>query len=108
METVDAALADRQTLARIYDEALAPLRDSLVLPTVHQNMHHVYWMYTVFLREGDETRRDAVMKALDSDGIETRPVFHPMHVLPPYRESTAYPVADEWAQRGMNLPTTSS
>ncbi|VTU15210.1 DegT/DnrJ/EryC1/StrS family aminotransferase [Variovorax sp. RA8] len=105
METVDAALADRQTLARIYDEALAPLRDSLVLPTVHQNMHHVYWMYTVFLREGDETRRDAVMKALDSDGIETRPVFHPMHVLPPYRESTAYPVADEWAQRGMNLPT---
>jgi len=62
-------------------------------------------MYTVFLREGGETRRDAVMRILDKQGIETRPVFYPMHVLPPYLENSHYPVADEWAQRGINLPT---
>lgn len=105
METIDAALAERQSLARLYDEALAPLRNQLVLPSTRPGTHHVFWMYTVFLREGDEARRDAVMKALDADGIETRPVFHPMHVLPPYREANVYPVADTWAQRGINLPT---
>ncbi|MGK6310104.1 DegT/DnrJ/EryC1/StrS family aminotransferase [Variovorax sp. DT-64] len=105
METVDAALAERQALARLYDEALAPLHNALVLPSVRPGAHHVFWMYTVFLREGDEARRDVVMKSLDADGIETRPVFYPMHVLPPYRESNSYPVADEWAQRGINLPT---
>jgi perosamine synthetase len=105
METIDTSLKERQTLARMYDEALAPIKDLLVLPSEHANMHHVYWMYTVFLRSGGETQRDAVMRALDELGIETRPVFYPMHVLPPYLEDNAYPVADEWAQRGLNLPT---
>ncbi|VTU19010.1 DegT/DnrJ/EryC1/StrS family aminotransferase [Variovorax sp. PBL-E5] len=105
METIDAALSERQALARIYDKALAPLADALVLPTTQPGMQHVYWMYTVYLREGGEERRDAVMRALDEQGIETRPVFYPMHVLPPYLEDKTYPVADEWAQRGINLPT---
>jgi perosamine synthetase len=65
-------------------------------------------MYNVFLAEGGERERDAVMAALDKLGIETRPVFYPMHVLPPYLEDAAYPVADAWAQRGINLPTHQS
>jgi perosamine synthetase len=105
METIEAALEDRKALAKMYDEALAPLKDLLVLPETQAGMRHVYWMYTVFLRQGDEARRNAVMQALDEAGVETRPVFYPMHVLPPYKEDTVYPVADEWAQRGMNLPT---
>jgi perosamine synthetase len=105
METIDQALADRHTLARWYDAALKPLQDQLVLPTQHDWAKQVYWMYNIFLREGDEHRRDAVMRQLDNAGIETRPVFYPMHVLPPYKEDTSYPVADEWAQRGINLPT---
>lgn len=105
METIDAALEDRKALAKLYDEALRPLSNSLVLPKTQPGMRHVYWMYTVFLREGDEKRRNDVMSALDQAGIETRPVFYPMHVLPPYKEDGTYPVADLWAPRGMNLPT---
>jgi len=105
METIEAALEDRKALAKMYDEALAPLKDLLVLPETQAGMRHVYWMYTVFLRQGDEARRNAVMQSLDEAGVETRPVFYPMHVLPPYKEDAVYPVADEWAQRGMNLPT---
>ena len=105
METIDKALADRNALAAWYDKALTPLKNQLVLPKQHNWAKQVYWMYNIFLRDGDEFRRDAVMRALDEAGIETRPVFYPMHVLPPYKEDTAYPVADEWAQRGINLPT---
>jgi perosamine synthetase len=105
METVDNALAERSALARMYDEALAPLQEMLVLPKVQPGMRHVYWMYTVYLRAGGEVQRDAIMQALEAEGIETRPVFYPMHVLPPYQENSTYPVADLWAQRGMNLPT---
>jgi len=105
IENVDAALADRAALAKIYDRALERLSDRLVLPVTHPNMRHVFWMYTVYLREGGEERRNELMRRLDEAGIETRPVFYPMHVLPPYREDNAYPVADEWAHRGINLPT---
>lgn len=62
-------------------------------------------MYNIFLQDGDEHKRDTVMLKLDELDIETRPVFYPMHVLPPYQETNAYPVADVWAQRGINLPT---
>ena len=105
MERIDEALAYRDGLARWYDEELSPLLPAIVLPARRDWARDVYWMYNIFLASGDEHRRDAVMAALDADGIETRPVFYPMHVMPPYLENTAYVVADEWAARGINLPT---
>lgn len=105
METVDQALADRDRLASWYDQALAPLADRLVLPRCEPWARQVFWMYTVFLKDGGEAQRDAVMRYLDQSGIETRPVFYPMHVLPPYEQQSSFPVADLWAQRGINLPT---
>lgn len=105
METIDTALAERERLAGWYDAALAPLAERIFLPRQQAGAKQVYWMYTIFLRQGGERERDAVMQRLDAAGIETRPVFYPMHVLPPYKEDAAYPVADTWAQRGINLPT---
>jgi len=105
METIEKSLADRATLANWYAQALAGVEDQIVLPKEVESVKQVHWMYNIFLRDGDAMRRDAVMRKLDEVGIETRPVFYPMHVLPPYQEDTAYPVADLWAQRGINLPT---
>jgi perosamine synthetase len=105
MENIDQALSERETLARWYDEALAGLQNEIVLPQQMPWAKQVYWMYNIFLRDGDGAKRDAVMRKLDEMGIETRPVFYPMHVLPPYFEENAYPTADLWAQRGINLPT---
>lgn len=105
MEGIAQAMAERVRLANWYDEALAPLADQLVLPRTAPWARHVFWMYTVFLRSGGAERRDAVMKALDAQGVETRPVFYPMHVLPPYQQPSTFPQADAWSARGINLPT---
>lgn len=105
MEQVDVALEDRARLAMWYDEALSGLADKLVLPREQPWAHQVYWMYNIFLASGTEHERDEVMRSLDAEGIETRPVFYPMHVMPPYYEEKSFPVADEWALRGINLPT---
>lgn len=105
LENIERALSDRRTIAGWYNDALAPMKGKIVLPDQHSWAQHVYWMFTIFLRDGDGERRDAVMRALDAQGIETRPVFYPMHILPPYKEDTLYPVADTWAPRGINLPT---
>lgn len=105
MENIQIALAEREQLASWYDRSLAPLTDKIVLPTQAPWAKHVYWMYNIFLREGGEKERDSVMQMLDRVDIETRPVFYPMHVLPPYKEDSYFPVADLWAKRGINLPT---
>jgi perosamine synthetase len=105
MEGIETALADRARIAEWYNTALSSLTDHIVLPAVATWAKHVYWMYNIFLRSGDQVRRDRIMSGLDKMGIETRPVFYPMHVLPPYKENSTYPVADLWSQRGINLPT---
>lgn len=105
MEGIETALADRERLAGWYDAELSDLTEQIVLPGKAPWAKHVYWMYNIFLRNGNETRRDQVMHDLDDMGIETRPVFYPMHVLPPYQETSSYAVADLWSQRGINLPT---
>lgn len=105
MEGIETALADRERLAGWYDAALSELTEQIVLPAQAPWAKQVYWMYNIFLRDGNENRRDQVMRDLADMGIETRPVFYPMHVLPPYREASSYPVADLWSQRGINLPT---
>jgi perosamine synthetase len=105
MENIDTALAERNRLAVWYNEALHDLQDKIVLPTQASWAKQVFWMYNIFLRDGDENKRDTVMKMLDDMGIETRPVFYPMHVLPPYKEEGIYPIADLWSGRGINLPT---
>lgn len=105
MENIATALADRERLAGWYNEALADLKEKMVLPNEASWAKQVFWMYNIFLTDGDEHKRDSVMQQLDAMGIETRPVFYPMHVLPPYKEESTYPVADLWSGRGINLPT---
>lgn len=69
---------------------------------------HAYWMFTVILEEGSAVGRELLMERLQERGVETRPVFYPMHLLPPYREAARgeeFPVAERLARRGLSLPT---
>ena len=106
MERVDHHLAERRRVVAGYHARLKGLENRLILPTVSPDCEHAFWMYTVLLREGGEARRDAVRAALEAEGIETRPVFHPMHLLPPHADPTLDAPNAEWASaRGLNLPT---
>lgn len=106
MESVDRALMARKRVAELYDNALEAFTDRVERPVVAPYAKHVYWMYTILLRDVTEEQRNQVMSWMDEAGIETRPVFYPMHVLPPYLESSAnFPVATRDAARGINLPT---
>jgi perosamine synthetase len=105
LEGIQTALNDRERLAAWYDDALNDLTNHIVLPSQAPWAKQVYWMYTIFLRDGNHVQRDQIMRELDSMGIETRPVFYPMHVLPPYEQPSSFPVADLWSERGINLPT---
>ncbi len=105
MERIDTALAFRRELAGWYGAALAG-EARVVRPHVEPWADPSWWMYTVMLAPALARRRDAVMAAMDAAGVETRPVFHPMHVLPPYAQDAGlFPHAADCAARGINLPT---
>lgn len=92
LEQIENALNERQRLAKWYHQALAPLKEHIILPKCENWAEHVYWMYTIYLKKGGEAERDTMMRALDVMGIETRPVFYPMHRLPRIRRAVFIPL----------------
>lgn len=101
LERVDRMLAARQEVARTYERELGGHVEFL---TSVPGTDPVDWLVTVLLPRGVD--RDAVMARMAEDGVETRPVFVPMHHLPMYRRpGESFPVADDLSRRGVSLPT---
>ena len=107
LEHINQHLAARKTVAEGYHKRLANLSDRIALPISENWAEHAYWMYTILLRDQVSKNRDRVMQELDDFGIETRPVFYPLHILPPYHNAAhgSFPRAELCGARGINLPT---
>jgi perosamine synthetase len=107
LERVEFHLQTRKSVADGYNRRLEHFSDRIDLPKTEVWAEHSYWMYTILLRESVLKDRDRVMQDLDDAGIETRPVFYPLHMLPPYRDATpgSFPRAEFCGSRGINLPT---
>ena len=106
LEQIERYMAHHRTVASWYAHYLSPISDLVALPIEEPWCRHAYWLYTVILNDAVPVDRDGLMADLAAVGIETRPVFYPMHVLPPYFEADAhYPVADRLSARGVSLPT---
>lgn len=108
LERIDFHLAERKRVAEGYQRRLSKFSELLTLPFTETWAGHVFWMYTILINNPEAGARDQVISAMDLAGIETRPVFYPMHVMPPYAEPKGlYPNANWCAERGLNLPTHS-
>jgi perosamine synthetase len=107
LECADWHMRRRAEIAAWYLEELQDV-PGITWQAAQEWADPAHWLFTVILNDDIKGSRDAVMSALERRGIETRPVFYPMHVLPPYREAArggVYPVAERLAQRGLSLPT---
>ncbi|HEX8250958.1 MAG TPA: DegT/DnrJ/EryC1/StrS family aminotransferase [Pyrinomonadaceae bacterium] len=107
LEKIDEQLAARKRIAALYREKLQDV-GGLTWQNENAWARHVYWMFNVVLEPGVWATRDDVMEMLSRRGIETRPVFYPMHSLPPYIDSARaekFPVAESLARNGISLPT---
>ena len=62
-------------------------------------------MYSILIEEKFGTQRDEIIQGLSEKGIETRPLFYPLHMIPPYRSSERFPVAEELSRKGLSLPS---
>jgi perosamine synthetase len=107
LERVNWNLQRRSEIAAWY---LEELRDvpGVTWQAEKEWAKHAHWLFSIILNDDVHADRDAVMAYLEKRGIETRPIFYPMHILPPYLElarNEAYPVAERLARRGLSLPT---
>ena len=110
MERIDAFLDNRQQVARRYNERLGAL-DGIILPPEAEWARNIYWLYSILI---DEQRagvtRDQIAARLGTHGIDSRPFFYPVNIMPPYEWANAesYPVTEWISARGLSLPTSKS
>ena len=93
----------KRAIATLYREELAdaPLRFQVEA----KGARSVHWMFSVLLDASQRRSVGTVMKRLASDGIETRPFFFPIPIMPPYKRSRKFPVSAELHRRGLCLPS---
>lgn len=110
LETVDWHLNRRREICSWYQTLLGEV-PGVSRQVAREECQSVDWMFTILLQDPIRVDRDDVMAALAERGIETRPVFYPIHQLPPYEEMARadgpFPVADGIASSGISLPTWS-
>ena len=106
LENIEAHLDDRRRVAREYERCLQSVSELIQLPITRQGYVNVKWLFTVVLDPEVSIKRDELIDALAQHGIETRPVFYPMHHMPPYLDaSLKMPIAERLSYNGISLPT---
>lgn len=106
LEKVSWHMAIRKKVAKLYYQNLRPLSQFVELPIEKEWATHSFWMFSIMLKDNVKISRDEFMQRLADKGVETRPVFYPMHIMPPYsNKRTKFPVAEKIAERGLNIPT---
>ncbi len=101
---IEELVAIRLRNAVHYNRRLAEI-PSLTPPPCAEWAENVYWMYTALVEDEYGLGRDTLMDRLRRLGIETRPVFYPLHTLPMYNRGQRFPVAEEVGRKGINLPS---
>lgn len=92
----------KRRLAGIYREALADV--PVTFQAVPEGVFHTWWMVSLLAPSAQQL--PGLRKALTAAGVETRPLFPPVHAFPMYcRAGERFPVAEDLAARGLNLPS---
>ena len=105
LEKIQCFIDKRQWIKDKYNERLAGL--SCVLPEDKPPARSVNWLYTILLPDNvQEVERDQLIVFLSKNKIDSRPVFYPLHAMPPYRSfARPTPNAESLSRRGMTLPS---
>lgn len=102
-EQLASIIRRKQQIACWYDDALSACA-RLTLPARPRGTVVVPWLYSILFPTAATCARARRMFA--RAGIETKPLFVPMHRLPMYRAAARrFPVAERLAGCGLSLPS---
>lgn len=108
LEQIEKFIARKIEIAESYRKILSPI-EMIRQPFVRQNIRNVYWLYSIVLEaKGSRINRDKLIAQLLTKGIETRPLFYPLHIMPfyaKYGQGREFPNADWLGLRGLSLPS---
>jgi len=110
LRVLDLRVQQRRAIAFRYRDAFADLPGINFMPQAAYGVH-TNWLSCFLIDEAQfGCSRDDLIRGLDANGIESRPVWKPMHLQPLYADNPCYggSVASDLFRRGICLPSSSS
>lgn len=102
MEKIHQFIERKRQIADLYKKQLE--NTPVEFHDEAENTLHSYWMCSILVP--DDNSRDSLRDYLAEQGIETRPLFYPIHTMPMYSQKfQKHPIAENLGWRGINLPS---
>ena len=102
LERLDEFIEKKRILYELYKKELKDLPIKMHEESV--DSFSTFWLINILVEKSDvkENLRDY----LTLNGIETRPIFTPIHKMPMYRKNSYnFPISDDLSSRGISLPS---
>lgn len=102
LEQAESFLRRKREIGERYRANL--LNSPLTFHSETEGVTHSYWMCSILVDVPEQ--RDPLRDYLAGLGIETRPVFYPVHTMPMYAGKFArHPIAEDIGWRGLSVPS---
>lgn len=102
LEQINDFVKRKREIAAKYKEAFRGT--SLTFHDEGSDVFHSYWMCSILVENPAD--RDKIRDFMMEKGIETRPLFYPVHTMPMFAEKfQRHSVAENLGWRGINLPS---
>jgi perosamine synthetase len=114
LERLDELVEGKRRLFGLYAERLSHWKGGHLTPDV-TGLRNSYWMTTFIMKSEPQLMKEKVIPRLKSEGIDVRPFFYPLSMIPAYRDTEQAAMARERnhnayaiAPFGINLPSALS
>lgn len=104
LRKLDEFIKKKIKIAETYDSLLKDVK-GITLPSEMSWAKNVYWMYSILIENDFGMDRNELMRKLEENGIETRPLFYPIYIMPSYKFDEKFPIAEKISKRGISLPS---
>ena len=102
LEQIDGFLKRKKEIAQFYGKNIT--NPKIEFHHEKPGLTHSYWMCSILTP--NSSLREQLRENLAEEGIETRPLFYPVHTMPMYSQKyLKIPVAESLGWRGINLPS---
>jgi perosamine synthetase len=107
LERLDELLERKRAVAAAYRAGLADISGVSVQEEADWATSS-WWMTTLRIDGTSGVDRDELASRLRAAGVDTRPTFVPLHLLPHLRQDGPMPVAEAVGSEGLSLPSSTT
>ena len=110
MDVLANHVARRREIHDMYVNGLSDLTQITVLDNPNSDFNSNFWLTTILIDKSCSLSPNDIMVALNSENIETRLLWRPMHMQPIYKDLPYYGgnVCESLFEQGLCLPSGSS